>query len=146
MSVTEGTITTGKVIKIMPFGAFVKLEDGTVGLVHISEVASKYVENINEHVKFGDQVRVCVVKVGDDGKVSLSMKKALEQKRQKEKNKERPKKQEAVRPAEIDWSRKDDNLSFEDKLSRFKQVSDENMQALRRSNDSKRSGGYKRTH
>ena len=50
-----------------------------------------------------------------------------------------------VRSADIDWSASSsDSLSFEDKLSKFKQDSDEKMQTLRRNNDSKRSGGYSR--
>ena len=50
-----------------------------------------------------------------------------------------------IRPADIDWSASSsDSLSFEDKLSKFKQDSDEKMQTLRRNNDSKRSGGYSR--
>ena len=50
-----------------------------------------------------------------------------------------------VRPADIDWSaRNDEELSFEDKLSRFKKDADEKMLALKRSNESKRSGGYHR--
>lgn len=50
-----------------------------------------------------------------------------------------------MRPADIDWgAERGADMSFEDKLSRFKQDADEKMQALRRSNDSKRSGGYRR--
>ena len=50
-----------------------------------------------------------------------------------------------IRPSDIDWSASSsDSLSFEDKLSKFKQDIDEKMQTLRRNNDSKRSGGYSR--
>ena len=61
---------------------------------------------------------------------------------------ERPKPTEPsgpIRPADIDWSANDEaDLSFEDKLSKFKKDSDAKMLALKRSNDSKRSGGYRR--
>ena len=49
-----------------------------------------------------------------------------------------------VRPADIDWSVKEDNLSFEDKLSKFKTDSDESIRTLKRNAASKRSGGYSR--
>ena len=140
MSVEVGTILEGKVVSIMPFGAFDSLPEGKSGLVHISEVASNYVKDINEHLKQGQTVKVKVIKIDEKGKISLSIKKAIEN--------NAPKKTAAktsVRPIEIDWSRNNDaNLSFEDKLSKFKTDSDEKMQSLRRSNESKRSGGYRR--
>ena len=140
MSVEVGTILEGKVVSIMPFGAFVSLPEGKSGLVHISEVASNYVKDINEHLKQGQTVKVKVIKIDEKGKISLSIKKAIEN--------NAPKKTAAktsVRPIEIDWSRNNDaNLSFEDKLNKFKTDSDEKMQSLRRSNESKRSGGYRR--
>ena len=140
MAAEVGSVVKGKVIRIMPFGAFVQMEDGSMGLVHISEVAANYVSDINEHLKIGDSVKVMVVKIEDDGKVSLSIKRVA-----REEKKAEPKKKERIRPADIDWSKKsDENLSFEDKLSKFKLISDENMADLKRSNESKRSGGYKR--
>lgn len=140
MAAEVGSVVKGKVVRIMPFGAFVQMEDGSMGLVHISEVAVNYVSDINEHLKVGDNVRVMVVKIENDGKVSLSMKRVL-----REEKKSEPKQKERIRPAEIDWGKKsDENLSFEDKLSKFKMISDENMADLKRSNESKRSGGYKR--
>src|SRR5699024_12713471 len=66
----------GKVTGIKPFGAFVELPGGKTGLVHISEVADKYVEDINEHLKVGDQIEVKVLTIGEDNKISLSIKKA----------------------------------------------------------------------
>ena len=71
------------------------------------------------------------------------MKRAEEKKRER-KREEKPVRTGPVRPADIDWSRRDESLSFEDKLSKFKQDSDEKMLSLKRSNDSKRSGGYRR--
>ena len=59
--------------------------------------------------------------------------------------KEAPKDNKPVRPADVDlFAKADDSLSFEDKLSKFKQDSDEKIQALKKSADSKRSGGYSR--
>ena len=147
MPVEVGKIIEGKVTNVMPFGAFVALPDNQTGLVHISEVASDYVENIHDHIKQGDVVRVKVVKIDNSGKISLSIKKAEEpakrpQSRQKD-GQTAPK--GPIRPIDIDWSNhKNQEMSFEDKLNKFKQDSDEKMQALRRSNESKRSGGYHR--
>lgn len=139
MATEVGARVTGKIVKIMPFGAFVQFGDKLTGLVHISEIARDYVENINDHVKVGDEIEAIVVKIDENNKISLSIKKALMSKPQEVKRKQ------PVRPADIDWSKKsDEEMSFEDRLSKFKMDSDENMAAIRRSADSKRSGGYKR--
>ncbi len=143
MAIEVGNILEGKIVNVMPFGAFVELEEGKTGLVHISEVSSEYVEDINTKIKQGDVVKVKVIKVDDSGKISLSIKRAEEKKRERRRE-ERPVRSGPVRPADIDWSRKDEGLSFEDKLSKFKQDSDEKMLSLKRSNESKRSGGYRR--
>ncbi|MCH5186679.1 MAG: S1 RNA-binding domain-containing protein [Oscillospiraceae bacterium] len=139
MSVEVGNIFEAKVVSIMPFGAFVALPGGETGLVHISEIAVDYVKDVSEHLKQGDTVKVKVIKVDEKGKISLSIKKAV----QPEKN-TKPQ-QKRVRPVEIDWSRNNnENMSFEDKMNKFKMESDEKMASLKRSADSKRSGGYKR--
>ncbi len=144
MSLEIGSIVEGKVSKVMPFGAFITLPDRKSGLVHISEVARDYVENIADHLKEGDEVKVKVVKIDESGKLSLSIKQALEPKKHADRKKEAAPKG-PVRPADIDWSAHSaSEMSFEDKLSRFKQDADEKMLALKRSNDSKRSGGYRR--
>ena len=77
MAVEVGQKLEGKVVKIAAFGAFVQLETGETGLVHISEVANTYVTDINEHLKVGDKVTVKVVSTGEGGRISLSIKKAL---------------------------------------------------------------------
>lgn len=145
MSFEIGSILEGKVSKVMPFGAFVALPGKKSGLVHISEVARDYVENINDHVKEGDEVKVKVMKIDDDGKISLSIKQALEPKKRTAGKQSESGPKAPVRPADIDWGANNNSeMSFDDMLSRFKQDSDEKMQALKRSNDSKRSGGYRR--
>ncbi len=138
-----GSIVDGKVVSVMPFGAFVDIGNRQSGLVHISEISSRYVNDINECVKKGDSVKVKVIKIDDNGKISLSIKQAEEK---KERN-QRPKQEKKgpVRPADIDWgASSNESMSLEDMLSKFKQDSDEKMQTLRRNNDSKRSGGYSR--
>jgi S1 RNA binding domain protein len=71
-----GSILTGKVTGITKFGAFVALEEGGSGMVHISEVAHSYVEDIREHLTEGQEVTVKVVGVNPEGRVNLSIKKA----------------------------------------------------------------------
>ncbi len=66
---------SGVITRITNFGLFVKLEDGIEGLVHISEVSRKKIENVNEHFKIGDKVNVIVLGVDVDKKrLSLSIK------------------------------------------------------------------------
>ncbi len=72
-----GKIVEGKVTGITKFGAFVELEDGAVGMVHISEVSSTYVNDISEHLKEQQKVTVKILSINDDGKISLSIKKAM---------------------------------------------------------------------
>lgn len=142
MSLEKGSIVEGKVTGVMPFGAFVSLPDNKSGLVHISEITKEYVKDINDHIKQGDEVKVKVIDIDKNGKINLSIRQA-QVKEKKQKSQEKP--SGPVRPEEFDWFQKsDEDLSFEDKLSRFKKDADEKMLALKRSNESKRSGGYHR--
>ena len=74
-----GMIYTGKVVKVMDFGAFVNFLGSRDGLVHISELAPQRVKQTSDVVKVGDQVKVKVLGFDDRGKVKLSMK-AVDQK------------------------------------------------------------------
>lgn len=139
-----GSILEGKITSVMPFGAFVDLQDRQSGLVHISEISARYVKDINDCVKKGDVVKVKVIKIDDDGKVSLSIKQVEQENKKTYHKPEKPEKKGPMRPAELDWNTSSQGLSLEDMLSKFKQDSDEKMQTLRRNNDAKRSGGYSR--
>lgn len=143
--VSVGSILDGKILNIMPFGAFVSIGSNQSGLVHISEVSNEYVKDINDHLKKGDSVKVKVIKIDDSGRISLSIKQAID-KPKPVKTKQIPAKENGpVRPADVDLFKKPEtDLSFEDKLSKFKQDSDEKIQALKKNADSKRSGGYSR--
>ena len=74
MSIEVGNKLKGKITGIKKFGAFVELPEGKSGLVHISEVADNYVENVEDHLSVGDEVEVKVLSIADDGKISLSIK------------------------------------------------------------------------
>ncbi|WP_312098707.1 S1 domain-containing post-transcriptional regulator GSP13 [Niallia sp.] len=69
-----GSVITGKVTGIQPYGAFVSLDENTQGLVHISEVTHGYVKDINEFLKVGDEVNVKVLSIDENaGKIGLSI-------------------------------------------------------------------------
>ncbi len=71
-----GEIVQGKVVKIMDFGAFVSLSPSVDGLVHISQLASRRVNKVEDVVKVGDVIMVKILSVDDQGKISLSLKDA----------------------------------------------------------------------
>ncbi|KRM86645.1 S1 domain-containing RNA-binding protein [Lacticaseibacillus thailandensis] len=75
MSVAVGAQLSGKVTGITKFGAFVDLGDGQTGLVHISEVADTFVQDVHDFVSVGDTVNVKVLSV-DGNKIGLSIRKA----------------------------------------------------------------------
>ncbi len=174
MQLEVGEIYEGKVTGITKFGAFVSFEGGQTGMVHISEVAPTFVSEIKDFVTEGQTVKVKVLSIGDDGKVSLSMKKALpeDQQRRPQQRREgqgfkpggprreggprsgaprqprppRPEPQPGPgRPGDFEWqSRRNDSGSFEDMMSRFKQTSDEKMSDLKRSGVESRKGYSRR--
>ena len=149
MPLEVGNIVEGKVTGLTTFGAFVSLPDGGTGMVHISEVASSYVKDIKEHLKEEQVVKCKVLSIGEDGKISLSIKRALESEENKE-NRDKGKRTSFKPKNQNVWqgvseTSKSSNMSFEDMMQRFKQVSDEKMSDLKRSSEMKQgSGGYRR--
>ncbi|MDX8401970.1 MAG: polyribonucleotide nucleotidyltransferase [Mariprofundaceae bacterium] len=77
--VEVGRIYEGKVVKIMDFGAFVRLVGNTDGLVHISQIADRRVERVSDELKEGQVVRVKVLEVDRNGRIRLSMKEAAQE-------------------------------------------------------------------
>ncbi|MED4204692.1 S1 domain-containing post-transcriptional regulator GSP13 [Neobacillus mesonae] len=74
-NIETGSIITGKVTGIQPYGAFVALDENTQGLVHISEITHGYVKDIHDHLKVGDEIKVKVLSVDEEaGKIGLSIK------------------------------------------------------------------------
>jgi S1 RNA binding domain protein len=166
MSIEVGSKLQGKVTGITNFGAFVELPEGSTGLVHISEVADNYVKDINDHLKVGDVVEVKVINVEKDGKIGLSIKKAIDRPDRPERP-ERPSRPE--RPVRSDrgdrggdsrggysqrprngQGRSNDNHrvpkeNFESKMARFLKDSEDRLSSLKRNTESKRGGrGAKR--
>lgn len=158
MQLEVGEIYEGKVTSIAKFGAFISFEGGQTGMVHISEIAPVFVNEIKDFLTEGQTVKAKVLEIGKDGKISLSIKKALPEEQQKKAKPEaKPRKEgrrapreprpapqpSPGRPGDFEWqSRRNDSGSFEDMMSRFKQTSDEKMSDLKRGNESRR--GYSR--
>jgi polyribonucleotide nucleotidyltransferase len=72
--VEVGEVYTGTVTRLMKFGAFVEVLPGKEGLCHISQLAKRRVENVEDVVQVGDQLEVKVVEIDDKGRVNLSHK------------------------------------------------------------------------
>ncbi|SFH79858.1 S1 RNA binding domain protein [Tindallia magadiensis] len=118
MPVQVGKIIEGTVAGITNFGAFIDLGEGKTGLVHISEVADDYVKDIREFIKDKQKVKVKVLSINDDGKISLSIRQAQEKKK-------------STAPSELEWSspsKTSQPESLEDKISKFMKDSEEKMQ------------------
>jgi len=91
-----GSIHSGKVVRVVDFGAFVELEKGWDGLVHISEISDKRISSPSEVIKEDEAVNVKVIKLDDqDRKIGLSIKQA--QPHEGEKEKDRPREKEKTR-------------------------------------------------
>lgn len=139
MQLAVGQIIEGKITGITNFGVFVDIGEGKSGMVHISEVARTYVNDINEFFKIGDTVKAKVLTINDNGKISLSIKKALEESNTGEKGGNYRREKRASGTTKIDPSftwvpKKSEPASFEEMMNRFKQTSDEKFSDLKRKN------------
>lgn len=113
MELEIGSILEGKVSGITKFGAFVTLPEGRSGLVHISEIAYTYVNDIKDHLQEGQEVKVKVIGVDDAGRINLSIKKAMDPP-------PRPGRPAAPRPVGFTGQKKaPEPVTFEDKLKQF---------------------------
>lgn len=143
MQLEIGKIYNGKVKGITQYGAFVEIESGCTGMVHISEIANTYVSEIREHLTENQEVRVKVIGINEAGKVSLSIKKAVDNPPPQQNN--RPRRQDnggsQNRSKPNVWEPKKQTppseMTFEDMMSRFKQSSEERMCDIKRSTDRK---------
>ncbi|MBR0283369.1 MAG: S1 RNA-binding domain-containing protein [Oscillibacter sp.] len=161
-TIQAGAVLEGKVTSITKFGAFVELENRRSGLVHISEIANTFVNDVHDFLEEGQTVKVLVLST-ENGKINLSIKKA--QPRPAGYDRPRPapggERNERPRPAGNDRPRpasggrtyaraQGDTLppsgdqAFEDKLKRFLTSSEGKMADLNRSVDGKRGGGRRR--
>ena len=116
----EGEIVTGKVVRITDFGAFVELEPGLDGLVHISQCATTRVAKVEDAVKVGDEVQVKVLSVDPEKKrISLSIRQAIE-----------PEPVAGEAPAETAAADEYEVVATEDSVSeKFAQAAEETVEA-----------------
>lgn len=114
-----GAIVEATVEKVMDYGAFVRLETGETGMVHISEIDKNYVKDIKDHVRENDKVTVKVIGQKEDGKIDLSIKQA--------------------EPGYEDRPRRSGkDPDFERKLKKFMSQSQERLVDLKRHKEGKR--------
>jgi S1 RNA binding domain protein len=153
MALGAGEIVEGKVTGLTKFGAFVSLPEEKVGMIHISEVSTTYVKDIGEFLEKGQTVKVKVLNIDENGKISLSLKQVPENaeavKRASDDHHDRGERREKKRSAPNVWqgqkSKYADNheLTFEEMMSQFKQQSDDKLTDLKRATESKH-GGFSR--
>ena len=146
--VTVGSIVAGKVAKVMNYGAFVDLEGGGSGMIHISEVANTYVKDIGDYLKVGDEVTVKVIGINEQGKVSLSIKETMQ------KGPAGGSGREGGRPQQRSYAPRSYNRpapipstgdAFEDMLNRYKRSSDDRMSDRKRVLDTRRGSANRRS-
>lgn len=132
-----GSIVEGKVTGITKFGAFVSLPEGKSGLVHISEIAYSYVNDVKDHLKEGQEVKVKVIGIDENGRINLSIKKAMDPP-PRPAGQGRP--MGAQRPGGAGGQRAGGGFrkavpaepaNFEDRLKQFMQSSDSKLSELR---------------
>ena len=140
-----GSVLEGKVTGITKFGAFVSLPEGKSGLVHISEIAYSYVNDVKDHLKEGQEVKVKVIGIDENGRINLSIKKAMDPP---------PRPAGQGRPMSRPGGHNGGGFrgkpapaepaSFEDRLKQFMAASDSKLSELRQSERrSSRRGGRK---
>lgn len=140
-----GSIVEGKVTTITKFGAFVALEGGGSGLVHISEIANTFVNEVRDYLQEGQSVRVLVLSA-ENGKRNLSIKRAQPRpashpgpRPARPAGESRPPAAAARAPQQTTLPPSGDK-AFEDKLKQFLSSSEGKMADLHRSIDGKRGG------
>jgi len=70
-----GNMVEAEVNRITDFGAFVKIDKGGIGLIHISQIADSFVKDISKHLKVGDKLKAKIIKIGPGKKIDLTLKK-----------------------------------------------------------------------
>ena len=138
MELGVGAVVDGKVTGITKFGAFVALPEGKSGLVHISEIAYSYVNEVSDHLHEGQEVKVKIIGIDQANRINLSIK-------QVEPPPQRPPRQgggprsggarphQGGSPRPMGYVRQapKEPTDFEDRLKQFMQSSDSKLSELR---------------
>ncbi|MBE6847484.1 MAG: S1 RNA-binding domain-containing protein [Ruminococcus sp.] len=145
MQLEVGQIYEGIVKGITQYGAFVEVTGegepkAVTGMVHISEITNSFVKDIHDYLSENDTVKVKVIGVTPQGKISMSIKQAAAGEEQAQEQRQK-KRREAPKPRVWEPKRSvpQSEMTFEDMLLRFKQHSEENICDLKRG--SERKGG-----
>lgn len=145
MSLEVGNKVEGKITGLAKFGAFIDLGNNKTGLVHISEVSDKFVEDINDELKVGQIVTVQVLSIDDNGKIALSMRnreKEAEEKKEQPK-KEYQKRETSNRRPSKPFNKKqsnNNNQDFDSLMNDFLKESETRLSSIRKNTESKRGG------
>lgn len=164
MQLEVGSIVQGKVSGITNFGAFIDIADGKTGMVHISEISTDYIDKIATHLQIHQEVKVKILAITSDGKISLSIRKAnpcVQKNNLTSKNNVTdkgsaacnfPKKQVSGNNSatyQQHTGKKTNALhenSFESMLLKFKQTSDNRMYDLKKHIDVKRGSSNRKSN
>lgn len=150
MQVENGKIYEGTVKSITKYGAFVEITDTsnqrTMGMVHISEISRSYVNEIRDFVTEGQSVKVKVINIGENEKISLSMKQAEPEPARSQRPPRSAQKPGMPRREHLEsrpnvWEPKkkqpQSEMTFDDMLNKFKQNSEERMCDIKRNTERK---------
>lgn len=125
----SGAVMNGIVVKVVDYGAIVKLENGKLGLIHISEIADCYVRDVRDYFSEQDRVRVKVLRRNEKGRYELSTKRVTPE--------------ELMVQAERRTPPREGAGSLDDMISRFMKESQERLLDLKRSIEAKRRKRHK---
>ena len=145
MELAVGEILEGKVTGITKFGAFVSLGGGKSGMVHISEIAHAYVNDINEYLSIGQDVKVKIIAM-ENGKINLSIKKCTEapsrqssrtdgRNQSRDNSQRRSSSSTSRQTARATASASKEPQSFDDMLKRFMADSDSKLSSVKQYSD-----------
>lgn len=135
-----GKIYDGKVTGITKYGCFVAFDENKSGMVHISEVSSIFVNDINDVIKIDQEVRVKIIKIDENGRINLSIKKAQPIIKRTNQTKKSEDYHYTPKKKAVDMT----ELSFEDKMKMFMTNSQERLTAVKHSNEKKTGGRRKK--
>jgi len=139
MAIEVGQVINGKITGLANFGAFIDLGDEKTGLVHISEVSDKFIENIKEELKVGQEVTVKVLSIADDGKIALSIRKAQENK-SKDSSDSKPSTPKKSHRSNNKHQHKGKKQDFDSMMNDFLKDSEDRLSSLKKNNENKRGG------
>ena len=144
MQLEVGAILEGKITGVKKFGAFVALPGGKTGMVHISEVSNSFIEDLSTVLSEGQEVKVKVLNIAEDGKIALSIKRTLPPEPRGGQRGGQRGRSDAPRVWQPKAAAPQGEMSFEDMMAKFKSQSEEKISDLKRVTENRRGGGYSR--